>query len=108
MWFWNFTSFAGFTQCRDADNKFSRWLWLVLALSGYGLTLYTAALTINSFFKNEIHTNIQYKTGIGFKTKLNFPSVTICNSNRVHCGHLYDLIYSCTMVNVCILFLYCR
>ena len=98
-WFWNFTSFAGLTQCREADNKVSKTAWFILALLGYGLTWYTASNTIKTFFQAKTDTKILFTTGTGFKTKINFPSVTVCNSNRIHCGHLYDLILNCTKVN---------
>ena len=98
IWFWNFTSFAGLAQCRDSDNKISKVYWIILALTGYALTMYTFTMTIQSFFYHPTDTKILFETGVGFQTRLNFPSVTVCNSNRIHCGHLYDLIQDCAKV----------
>ena len=100
-WFWNFTSFAGFTQSRDSDNLISKYVWLILALLGYGITFFTCYKTINTFFYFETNTRITFETGTAFKTKIGFPSVTICNSNRIHCGHLYNAIINCTRVRLC-------
>ena len=101
LWFWKFTSLGGFTQCRDSDNSVSKCAWFILALLGYGCTLYSVWFSIDGFLKHEYTTKVSYKTGTAFKTKINFPSVTICNKNRVHCGHLYDLIQNCTKVKYC-------
>ena len=97
-WFLHFTSFAGITQSRDSDNSISRWAWFSLGLVGYCLTTYSAVQTISSFFEYPSYTNVFIKTGTAFQTARNFPSVTICNRNRIHCGHLYDLIQNCTAV----------
>ena len=97
-WFLNFTSFAGITQSRDSDNSISRWAWFCLGLVGYCLTSYSAVQTISSFFEYPSYTNVFFETGTAFKTARNFPSVTIYNRNRMHCGHLYDLIQNCTAV----------
>ena len=97
-WFLNFTSFAGITQSRDSDNSISKWTWFGLGLVGYCLTTYSAVQAIRSFFEYPSYTNVFFETGTAFKTARNFPSVTICNRNRMHCGHLYDLIQNCTAV----------
>ena len=98
LWFWNFTSLAGVTQSRDSDNIFSKCAWMLLALCGYALTLYGVSFSINQFLQHEFNTKVSYNSSIGFKTQMSFPSVTICNTNRVHCGHLYNLIQDCTKV----------
>ena len=97
-WFWNFTSLAGFTQCRDTDTVVSKGFWFILALTGWALTSYTTYSTILSFLAYDIVTKTTFKTGQVFQSNVTFPSVTICNSNRVHCGHLYDLINKCEKV----------
>ena len=100
-WFWNFTSFGGFTQSRESDNSISKCAWLILAIFGYGITFFQCYKTINTFFLYETNTRITFETGTAFKTKMGFPSVTVCNTNRIHCGHLYDAIINCTKVRLC-------
>ena len=97
-WYWSFTSLAGFTQCRDTDTSISKGFWFILAIIGWSLTAYSTYSTIKSFLEYETMTKTTFQTGSSLKTKLKFPSVTVCNSNRVHCGHLYDLIYQCEEV----------
>ena len=99
LWFWKFTSLAGFTQCRDTDIVISKGFWFILAITGWILTVFSTYSTIQSFLTYETVTKSAVETGTVFKTDLVFPSVTICNSNRVHCGHLYDLIYKCEQVD---------
>ena len=64
LWFWNFTSYAGLTQCREADNKISKGAWFILAIIGYAFTWYTAANTIKTFFENRTDTKILFETGV--------------------------------------------
>ena len=99
-WFWNFTSFGGFTQSRESDNLISKWVWLTLAILGYGITLFQCYKTVSTFFDGEFNTKTTFVSGNAFKTHIKFPSLTVCNSNRVHCGHLYDAIEKCTKVCV--------
>ena len=97
-WYWNFTQLPGFTQCRDTDTLLSKGFWFILAIVGWIFTGISTYSTIASFLQHEILTKTQFDTGTVFKTKLTFPSVTICNSNRVHCDHLYHLIHECEKV----------
>ena len=98
QWFWEFTSFGGFTQSRESDNLISKWAWFILALLGYGITLYQCYQTILTFFDGEFNTKITFITGTAYETDIKFPAITVCNSNRVHCGHLYESIVNCTQV----------
>ena len=97
-WFWSFTSFGGFTQSRESDNLISKWAWFILALFGYAITLFQCYQTVSTFFNWETDTKMTFATGTAFKSQIKFPAVTVCNSNRVHCGHLYDEILNCTQV----------
>ena len=99
-WFWNFTSFGGFTQSRESDNSISKCAWLILAIFGYGITFFQCYKTINTFFLFETNTQITFDTGTAFLTNIGFPSVTICNSNRIHCDRLYNAIINCTEVRI--------
>ena len=97
-WYWNFMQLPGFTQCRDTDTLISKAFWCCLAITGWTLTAISTYTTIDSFLQRETITKTDFVTGTVFQTKRVFPSVTICNSNRVHCGHLYDLILECEKV----------
>lgn len=97
-WFFNFTSLAGVTQVRDTDTFISKCVWSILAVAGYCMTLYGVVASFKGFMLHEFSTKIGFDSGVGFQRQLEFPSVTVCNNNRIHCGHLYTLINTCNKV----------
>ena len=94
-WFVKFTSIGGFTQTRDADNWLSKVIWALLFLTGLILTIVGVVSVITNYFKYGSITNIQLKHS---SSGMVFPAVTVCNTNRIHCGHLYNKIISCGSV----------
>ena len=96
-WFVNFSSIGGFTQARDADNKISALVWTILFFVGFGLTVNGLVTMILYFLEFNSTMNIE----LGHNSSgMVFPSVAVCNQNRVHCGHLYDKIISCSKVGI--------
>ena len=95
-WFYNFTSIAGITQMRTTDTKSSRCIWLLLAMVAVGFTSFLVQQTVENYFSYNTVTTINIRS----ESKLEFPSVTICNQNRIHCRHLYNLIQKCTAVSM--------
>ena len=94
-WFVKFTSIGGFTQARDSDNNISKLVWSVLFLVGLTLTILGIVNMVIYFLEYNITTNIE----LGHNTSgMVFPSVAVCNQNRIHCGHLYDKILQCSKV----------
>ena len=91
-WFVKFTSIGGFTQTRDSDNYTSKVIWALLFLAGLILTIVAVVSVITDYFKYGSVTNVQLKHS---SRGMVFPAVTVCNTNRIHCGHLYDKIISC-------------
>ena len=96
IWFNEFCSWSGISQYRVSDNKISKAFWLVLYIAGLCLTL----LLVRSSFKRLLAHPFTTKVGRTNKFVANFPSVTICNPNRIHCEHLLDLIEACSKVNI--------
>ena len=94
-WGYGFTSVAGVTQYRDTDCKTSKVSWFVITIVGTLFTLFSVYSCVRSYFAYNTVTTV----GITNEISTSFPSVTICNQNRVHCGHLYNLIRNCTKVN---------
>lgn len=43
--------------------------------------------------------NVKTDVRLTYDSSQEFPSVTLCNNNRVHCGRLHDLILDCETVN---------
>ena len=94
-WGYGFTSIAGITQLRSTDCKVSKCSWAVITILATLLTLFTVIASFRSFFQHNTVTTVGIKT----ETYTHFPSITICNQNRVHCRHLYNLIQNCTKVS---------
>ena len=93
-WWYHFTTLSGVTQTRGTDCKLSKASWFVFAILGFGLTCYLVTNCVEGYYAYLTETTIE----IGSPLEVEFPAVTICNENRVHCGNLYDLIVNCTKV----------
>ena len=93
-WWYHFTSLTGITQIRDTDNKLSKASWFIFAIAGFGLSCYLVTNCIEGYFAYLTETTIDMSSPL----EVEFPAVTICNENRVHCGNLYNLIVNCTKV----------
>lgn len=55
------------------------------------MTVYSLVVVMISFLQYPVITTVSLVSN----TSLDFPTVTICNSNRVHCGRLAKLIQRC-------------
>jgi hypothetical protein len=93
-WGYEFTSISGITQFRATDCKISKWAWFLLATFGILFTAYSVKQCVQTFLDHNTKTAIDIRS----EFEIDFPSVTICNQNRVHCRNLYDLIRNCTKV----------
>ena len=96
-WFVEFCSIGGFTQARDSDNKVSTLVWTILFLAGFGLTLNGLVTMILFFLEYNSTMNVELAHN---SSGMIFPSVAVCNQNRIHCGHLYEKIISCNEVRI--------
>ena len=85
---YGFTSLAGISQSRASDCKLHKWVWILFFVVGFSLTAYQVINALLTFPKHNTETSITLIN----KVRLDFPSVTVCNQNRVHCRHLYNLI----------------
>ena len=94
--FYEFTSIGGITQIRDSHSKSSKCTWLILTIFAMLLTIVLVNRSIETYLNYETVTKIRMRSDL----KLDFPSVTICNQNRIHCRNLYNLIQSCTAVRI--------
>ena len=86
-WFDKTNTLGGWDPAFHSDNKVSRFCWLILFLSGSGFTLMAIQQTVQQYFMFQTKIMIEqfYQ-----ENGLVLPAVTICNSNRVHCGNLYQ------------------
>ena len=95
-WGYKFTSISGVTQVRDTNCLKSRFGWMLLTILGFGLTYWIVVKTVKGYFNYESVTTIDVQN----QQAIDFPSVTVCSQNRVHCRHLYELIKKCTEVSI--------
>ena len=86
-WFDKTNTLGGWEPAFHSDNRVSRFCWLILFLSGSGFTLMAIQQTVQQYFMFQTKIMIEqfYQ-----ENGLVLPAVTICNSNRVHCGNLYQ------------------
>ena len=94
-WFEDFSSLSGISQYRLSDNKLSKCLWLFLHFGGLFGTIAMVRIAMLRYLGHEFVTVVRREN----QFSVDFPSVTICNPNRIHCQHLYDMIDECTKVS---------
>ena len=85
---YGFTSLAGISQSRASDCKLHKWVWITFFIVGFTFTAFQVISSLLTYKQYNTETSITLTN----KVRLDFPSVTICNHNRVHCRHLYNLI----------------
>ena len=93
-WFKDFSSLAGISQYRISDNKISKICWILLYWFGLIFTLLLVEQSFRRYLSHPYVTKVERKNNFSSP----FPSVTICNPNRVHCKHLYNLLKECHQV----------
>ena len=85
-WFKSFTTLGGLGQIIGSTEKHWKLFWTILTLAFLTITGYSAMLIVIEFIKYNVVTSFS----VEHKDRLVIPSVTICNVNRVHCGHLME------------------
>ena len=90
------SSLAENSKYRMWDKTISKILWRLIYFVGI---VFTVLLVIASFQRYLSH---PYVTKVERKNEFSsaFPSVTICNPNRVHCKHLYNRLKECNTVKI--------
>ena len=93
-WFNNFTSLAGYTQYLSSKNPTSKIFWTILTVLGLFMTIISIERTFRDFLEFDVTTSVT----VSGNSSLNFPTVTLCNSNRVNCLKLFQKIEICKEV----------
>ena len=97
IWFYNFTTIGGITHARESNCKIAKKVWIVLFICGCLMTIWGVKISIESYMEYRSVTTVSKE----YKSLLTFPSVTICNLNRVHCGNLNKMIEKCDKNKSC-------
>lgn len=83
-WYINFTTLGGLTQTRDSDNNASRICWIVVFLLGLFMTAFSLKSTLCRYLDHPT----TWDLSVTLNQSLEFPAVTVCNANKIHCGNL--------------------
>ena len=94
-WYSTFTSVEGLVQFFASKNVISKAYWLIILVAA------TVATSINVFnvFEDFLSYPVVTDVKVIQNSSIEFPSVTICNTNRVHCGNLLKYVSTCQNVS---------
>jgi hypothetical protein len=95
-WFNNFTSLGGYTQYLASKNPTSKIFWAILTVLGLFITI----ISMERNFTDLLGFGVTTSVTVSGNSSLNFPTVTLCNSNRVNCLQLFRKIEICKEVKV--------
>ncbi|XP_066300010.1 uncharacterized protein [Branchiostoma lanceolatum] len=73
------TTAHGISRVAEADTRRSRIIWTAILVTCITLFVYQAALLIKAYFGYPVNVDIK----VVDNKKLTFPSVTVCNNNRL-------------------------
>ncbi|XP_078661850.1 uncharacterized protein LOC144905918 [Branchiostoma floridae x Branchiostoma belcheri] len=73
------TTAHGVSRVAEADTTRSRIIWTVILITCITLFVYQSAILIKSYFEYPVNVDIK----VVDNKKLTFPSVTVCNNNRL-------------------------
>ena len=93
-WFNNFTSLGGYTQYLASKNWTSKIFWAILTVLGLFITI----ISMERNFTDLLGFGVTTSVTVSGNSSLNFPTVTLCNSNRVNCLQLFSKIENCKKV----------
>ena len=93
-WFNNFTSLGGYTQYVASKNPTSKIFWAILTFLGLFITIYSIERNFDDMMAFHVTTSVS----VSDNSSLKFPTVTLCNTNRVDCIQLFKKIEICKEV----------
>ena len=93
-WFNNFTSLGGYTQYVASKNPTSKIFWAILTALGLFITIFS----IERNFVDMLAFDVTTSVSVSDNSSLKFPTVTLCNTNRVDCLQLFQKIEICKEV----------
>ena len=89
LWYDCNNTVGGWTPTFHSDNIISRLCWGCLLILGNILTYQSIVKSFERYFEYNIVTTVESQFQ---KNGLVLPAIAICNSNRVHCRNLYNVI----------------
>ena len=96
-WYSTFTSVQGLVQFFASKNVVSKTYWFVIFAVSSIATFGQVYTVFEDYFSYNVVTDVK----VIQNSSIDFPSVTICNTNRVHCGNLLKYASTCEKVRLC-------
>ena len=97
-WYSTFTSVQGLVQFFASKNVVSKTYWFVIFAVSTIATFGQVYTVFEDYFSYNVVTDVK----VIQNSSIDFPSVTICNTNRVHCGNLLKYASTCENVSLCL------
>ena len=94
-WYSSFTSVEGLVQFFASKNVISKAYWLIILVAATVATFFNVFNVFEDFLSYPVVTDVK----VIQNSSIEFPSVTICNTNRVHCGNLLKYVSTCQNVS---------
>ncbi|XP_019629867.1 PREDICTED: uncharacterized protein LOC109474096 [Branchiostoma belcheri] len=91
------TTAHGVNRVAEADTTRSRIIWTVILITCVALFVYQSAILIKSYFEYPVNVDIK----VVDNKKLTFPSVTVCNNNRILLKRIEDIPYKINATFCC-------
>ena len=79
------------SHAREENKPVFKWLWMVIFFLGFVLTNHQLLELMSKILQYEVNTSVNVEK----RSFLDFPSVTVCNNNLIHCQYLFDMILDC-------------
>ena len=105
------TGIAGLNNAGKSREKIRRAIWMIIFIGGLVGTLHNAFVVVQDILEYPIDTTVTISAkdyviceicGIHniydialFILQISFPSVTVCNQNRIDCSRLPSIVQSC-------------
>ena len=99
-WYSTFTSVQGLVQFFASKNVVSKTYWFII----FAVSTIATFGQVYTVFEDYLSYNVVTDVKVIQNSSIDFPSVTICNTNRVHCGNL--LKYASTCENVSLFYIF--
>ncbi len=83
LWFKS-SSIDGIGHAGRARNYVTRSMWIMVFMAGISITVFHLYWILQEYGENEVRTTILLSP----ESEVTFPSLTVCNVNRIHCSNL--------------------
>ena len=97
-WYSTFTSVQGLVQFFASKNVVSKTYWFII----FAVSTIATFGQVYTVFEDYLSYNVVTDVKVIQNSSIDFPSVTICNTNRVHCGNLLKYASTCENVSLCL------